>query len=93
MSVNKSKVNLTKNDRLLLMPKLNFGPTPIWTDHFVDIEWFNATKRIHRVEWPNVGKDINTGKGKNCQKLFCLRFQDLGLRDWMMKSNRNLKWH
>ena len=68
MIINKSKINLTENDRILLMHGLNFVPTPNWTDHFANVEWFNAIKHLRRVEWRNVLGDHNTDEMEKCQK-------------------------
>ena len=37
MIINKSKVDLTENDRILLMHGLNFVPTPNWTNHLANV--------------------------------------------------------
>ena len=73
MIINKSKIDLTKNDGILLMQGI---PTPNWTDHLANVEWLNAMKHLLRVECCNVFGDHNTDEIKNCQSnQCCLCFQ------------------
>ena len=64
MILNKSRIELKDEDKILLMHGLNFVPTPMWDKQVENKEWFSAMKHIRRVEWNNVlGKpqeEINT---------------------------------
>ena len=72
MIINKSKIDLTENDRILLMHGLNFVPTPNWTDHLANVEWFNAMKHLWRVEWRNVLGEHNTDEMEKLPKKLML---------------------
>ena len=72
MIINKSKIGLTENDKISLMHGLNFVPTPNWTDHLANVEWFNAMKHIQCVEWRNVLGDNNTDEMEKLPKKLML---------------------
>ena len=80
MIINKSKINLTENDRILLMHGLNFVPTPNWTDYLANVEWFNAIKHLGRVEWRNVLGDHNTDEMEKLPKKFPISIHHHRLR-------------
>ena len=66
MIINKHKIALTENYRILLMRGLNLVTTPNWTDHLANVELFNAMKHIWRVKWRNV---LGGNKTKKMEKL------------------------
>ena len=66
MIVNKSKIDLNENHRILFVHGLNFVPARNWTDDFANVEWLNAMTQIRRVKWCNV---LRSGNTKEVEKL------------------------